>query len=97
MLEIILPRSFLALLLLKQTSVAIRVLSLGLALPNIGEKKRIHFNEQVKQCIALEIKGDNNKEPNGDSNNSDLDDGVVIIVRTNTKWKLPLMSYRRAM
>ena len=54
----------------------------------------------------LEIKGDNNEEPNSDaihdsndsdSNNSDLDDGVVIIARTNTKWKLPLMSYRRAM
>jgi hypothetical protein len=94
--EIILPRSFSASLLLKQTSVAIRVLSSGLASPDIGEKKRIHFNEQVKQCIALEMKGDNDEEPDGDSDDSDSDDGVVMMARTNTKWKLPLMSRRRA-
>jgi hypothetical protein len=46
------------------------------------------------------MKGDNNKEPDLDaihnSDNGDLDNGVIIIARTNTKWKLPLMSYRRA-
>jgi hypothetical protein len=91
--EIILQRSFLA-------SVTIRVLSSGLASPDIGEKKHIHFNEQVKQCIALEMKGDNDEEPGSDaihdSDDSDSDDGVVMMARTNTKWKLPLMSRRRA-
>ncbi len=68
--------------------------------PDIGEKKRIHFNEQVKQCIALEMKGDNDEEPDSDtihdSDDSDSDDGVVMMARTNSKWKLPLISRRRA-
>jgi hypothetical protein len=67
---------------------------------SISEKKRIHFNEQVEQCIALEMKGDNSEEPSSsaiqDSNDSGLNDGAVMMVRTNSKRKLPLMSSRGA-
>jgi hypothetical protein len=95
--EIILQRSLSTSLLLKQA--AVRVLSSGLTSPSIGEKKRIHFNEQVKQCIALEMKGDDDEEPDSydthDSDDSDSDDGAVMMMRTNSKRKLPLTSSKR--
>jgi hypothetical protein len=98
--EIILRRSLSASLLLKQAAVAVRVLSSGLASPGIGEKKRIHFNEQVEQCIALEMKGDDDEEPDSyvvhDSDDSDSDGGAVMMGRTNSKRKLSLMPSRRA-
>jgi hypothetical protein len=46
------------------------------------------------------MKGDNDEEPDldaiHDSDDSDSDDGVVMMAWTNTKWKSPLMSCRRA-
>jgi hypothetical protein len=33
-----------------------------LASPGLGEEKHIHFDERVRQCIALETKGDEDKE-----------------------------------
>jgi hypothetical protein len=98
--EIILQRPLSASSLLKQAAVAVRVSSSGLASPSIGEKKCIHFNEQVEQCIALEIKGDDDEEPDlyaiHDCDNSDSDDGAVMMTRTNSKRKLTLMSSRGA-
>ena len=98
--EIILQRSLSASSLLKQAVVAVRVLSSGLASPDIGEKKRIHFNEQVEQCISLETKGNDDEEPDSyaihDYDDSDLDDGAAMMTQTNSKRKLPLMSSRRA-
>jgi hypothetical protein len=97
--EIILQRSLSASSLLKQAVVAVRVLSSGLASPDIGEEKHIHFNEQVEQCISLETKGDD-EEPDScaihDYDDSDLDDGAAMMTQTNSKRKLPLMSSRRA-
>jgi hypothetical protein len=93
--EIILQRSLSA-----SYAVAARVVSSGLASPSIGEKKRIHFNEQVEQCIALEVKGDDYEEPDSDavhnSDDSDSDDGAVMMTRINSKRRLPPMSSRRA-
>jgi hypothetical protein len=44
------------------------------------ERKHIHFNEQVEQCIAVEVKGDDNKGIVDDHYgfDSDLDDGVMM-------------------
>ncbi|KAH6699880.1 protein phosphatase-like protein type 1 complex subunit Hex2/Reg1 [Leptodontidium sp. MPI-SDFR-AT-0119] len=76
------------------------VLPSGLASPSTGEEKHIHFNEQVEQYIALEIKGDEDEEPDSyaihDSDDSDSDDGAIMMMRTDPKWKLPLMSSRKA-
>lgn len=64
--------------------------SSGLASPGTGEKKHIHFNEQVEQCIALDMKGDDDEpEPyhhNYDS--SDSDDGAIMM-KVSSKRKLP--------
>ncbi|PVH72609.1 hypothetical protein DL98DRAFT_609942 [Cadophora sp. DSE1049] len=72
----------------------------GLASPSTGEEKHIHFNEQVEQYIALEIEGDEDEEPDSyaihDSDDSDSDDGAIMMMRTDPKWKLPLMSSRKA-
>jgi hypothetical protein len=98
--EIIPRRSLSALSLLKQTAVPVRTLSSELASPNIEEKKRVHFNERVGQCIALEMKGDDDEEADSyavhDSDDGDSDDGAVIMKRAKSKWKLPLMSSKRA-
>jgi hypothetical protein len=56
------------------------------------ERKHIHFNKQVKQCIALDVKGaDDEPEPKtmdyGDDNDSD--DGGIMMKRTNSNRKLP--------
>lgn len=74
--------------------------SSGLASPGgTGEKKHIHFNEQVEQCIALEMKGDDEEEPDSyaihDYDDSDSDDGAIMMKRSNSKRKLPPLHSRR--
>src|SRR5277367_6510155 len=73
--------------------------SLGLASRSRRDKKRIHFNEQVEECTALEIKGDE-EEPNSyaiyDGDNSDSDDGATMMAKTNSTRKLPLMPSKGA-
>lgn len=73
---------------------------LRLASPGPGEEKHIHFDEQVKQCIALEMKGDEEEELDSytilDDDNSDLDDGAVIMQRTQSKWGLPFVWSRKS-
>lgn len=53
--------------------------SSGLSSP-CNERKHIHFNEKVEQCIAVEIKGDDDMEiePFDDEENSDSDDGFMM-------------------
>ncbi|KAI0442234.1 hypothetical protein F4803DRAFT_379000 [Xylaria telfairii] len=63
----------------------------GLASP-AAEKKHIHFNEQVKQCIAVEIKGDDDDDDELDSyhwrcDDSDSDDGAIMMKTTKTGKK----------
>jgi hypothetical protein len=97
--QIIFQRSLSTSSLLKQIA-AVRVLSSVLASPGIGEEKRISFNEQVEQRIALEMKGNDDDETDSndthDYDNSDSDNGVVMMARTKSKQKLPPMSSRRA-
>ena len=73
--------------------------SSGLASPGNGEKKHIHFNEQVEQCIALEMKGDDDDEPEAyaihDYDDSDSDDGGIMMKRSNSKRKLPPLHSKR--
>lgn len=62
--------------------------SSSLTSPERGEKKAIHFNEQVEQCIALEMKGNENH------NDSGSDDGGIMM-RSNSKRKLPPLYKKR--
>lgn len=65
--------------------------SSGVTSPSV-ERKHIHFNEQVEQCIAVDVKGDDDEDeyPIQDpyDDDSDSDDGVMM-KRTNTKKRLP--------
>ena len=66
--------------------------SSGLVSPS-GERKHIHFNEQVAQCIAVEIKGDDDEddiEPEINYN-SDSDDGAIMMKRTKGKKLRPVL------
>ncbi|KHJ32332.1 putative protein phosphatase type 1 complex subunit hex2 reg1 [Erysiphe necator] len=65
-------------------------------LPSIyGDKKRIHFNEQVAQCIAVDVKGDDDDDELmiPDYADSDSDDGIMMKPST-TKRKYPQLRHR---
>jgi hypothetical protein len=72
------------------------ILSLGPPSSGTGEKKHIHFSEQVEQYIALEINGDDDGELNSsiidDCEDSDSDDEGIMMKTIHSKRKLPLMS-----
>ncbi|KAK9425084.1 hypothetical protein SUNI508_03224 [Seiridium unicorne] len=65
----------------------------GLVSPS-AERKHIHFDEQVQQCIAVDIKGEeeDDEEPEPDywknDDDSDSDDGVFMMKKSNPKKKL---------
>lgn len=65
-------------------------MSSGITSPS-SEKKHIHFNEQVAQCIAVEVKGEeDDEEPEPDRfalSDSDSDDGAIMM-KTSSKKKL---------
>ncbi|KAK1600176.1 protein phosphatase type 1 complex subunit Hex2/Reg1 [Colletotrichum navitas] len=66
--------------------------SSGIISPS-SEKKHIHFNEQVSQCIAVDIKGDDDEDEEAGTeryDNSDSDEGGVMMKRSRTKKKMPL-------
>jgi hypothetical protein len=67
-------------------------MSSGFASPS-SEKKHIHFNEQVAQCIAVDVKGgeDDDDEPETDRfafDDSDSDDGAIMMKTSSKKKKL---------
>ena len=68
--------------------------SSGVVSPNSG-RKHIHFNEQVSQCIAVEVKGedDEDDEPEADRYqlDSDSDDGAIMMKRTQIKKRRPIL------
>lgn len=56
------------------------------------ERKHIHFDEQVKQCIAVEVKGDDDEDELnqarwGFGEDSDSDDDAIMMKPTKTKKK----------
>ncbi|KAH7304504.1 hypothetical protein BKA65DRAFT_521363 [Rhexocercosporidium sp. MPI-PUGE-AT-0058] len=63
--------------------------------PLSPEEKHIQFDEQVKQCIALEMESNEEEELDSDtildSDSSDLDDTAVIVQRNRSKWGLPFI------
>jgi len=56
--------------------------SSGLATHGIGERKHIRFNEQVEQCIALEVKRDDDDAPDpylkGYDSSASEDDAILM-------------------
>ncbi|OLN85359.1 hypothetical protein CCHL11_09847 [Colletotrichum chlorophyti] len=71
--------------------------SSGIISPS-SEKRHIHFNEQVSQCIAVEIKGDYDDDEDADTEryNSGSDDDGVMMKRSRTKKKMPLLRKKSA-
>jgi hypothetical protein len=76
------------------------VLPSGSKPPDAGKEKHIHFNEQVEQCIALEMIGDEDEELTSsavhDFDDSESDDGAIMMKSINPKSNLPLISRRKA-
>lgn len=59
-----------------------------------SERKHIHFNEQVEQCIAVDIKGDDDEDAmESDLFNidSDSDDGMIMMKKTATRKRRPIL------
>ncbi|TID04558.1 Uncharacterized protein CH35J_002485 [Colletotrichum higginsianum] len=72
--------------------------SSGIISPS-SEKKHIHFNEQVSQCIAVDIKGDDDEDEDAGTeryDNSDSDEGAIMMKRSRTKKKMPLLRKKSA-
>ncbi|KKA30304.1 hypothetical protein TD95_004337 [Thielaviopsis punctulata] len=56
-----------------------------------SEKRRIHFNEQVTQCIAIDERDEDDDEPAFDNTLSDNDDDEgVLTIRTRAR-RIPLL------
>jgi hypothetical protein len=53
------------------------------------DRKHIHFNEQVEQCIALEMKGEDDEPEPEIVYDSDSDDGGIMMKRSNSQRRLP--------
>ncbi|KAK7952178.1 uncharacterized protein PG986_007906 [Apiospora aurea] len=66
-----------------------------------AERKHIHFDEQVQQCIAVEVRGDEDEEEEADhsqwnyDDDSDSDDGGIMMKPTASKKK-PLRMRKQA-
>ncbi|KAF4332559.1 hypothetical protein FBEOM_13638 [Fusarium beomiforme] len=71
------------------SSVTLATESSGTISPN-GERKRTHFNEQVEQCIAVEVEGIHNDDNEPDTgrygDDSDPVDGVMVNCRRARTW-----------
>ena len=77
------------------SSLAVSTESSGITSPS-AERKHIHFNEQVEQCIAVEIKGEDDDDADTDrfDGDSDSDDGVMM-KRTRSRKSQPLLKKRK--
>jgi hypothetical protein len=95
MLDIILQRPHSVSPQLGHTAAVVRVLPSKLTSSGIREKKRIHFNEQVEQFISLEMGGDDDEDSDpyapSDYDETDSDDGAVMMAKTNSKGNSPLI------
>jgi hypothetical protein len=80
------------------TSTQPSVSSSGLESPS--ERRHIHFNEQVEQCIALDVKGDEDEPEvftHEYDDDSDSDDGAIMMKSSNSKRKLPPMQSKHTL
>ncbi|KAK4101704.1 hypothetical protein N658DRAFT_52139 [Parathielavia hyrcaniae] len=68
--------------------------SSGLVSPNSG-RKHIHFNEQVSQCIAVDVKGEDDEDDEAAmesyGGDSDSDDGAIMMKQTQSKKRRPVL------
>ncbi|XXG94617.1 hypothetical protein Hte_000874 [Hypoxylon texense] len=84
----------------ENTSLAPSTSSSGVISPS-SERKHIHFDEQVQQCIAVDVKGDEEEEDEVDNarwrynDDSDSDDGAIMMKKTKTSKK-PVILRRRS-
>lgn len=82
----------------ENTNLAPSASSSGIVSPS-GEKKHIHFNEQVAQCIAVEVKGDyddDELETDRLDYDSDSDDGAIMMKRTTAKKRRSILKRSRS-
>ena len=86
------PMNFATRRLSDHPSLLSSITSSGLQSPG-AERKHIHFNEQVEQCIAVDVKGaEDEPEPSivdYDYDDSDSDDGGIMMKRSDSNRKLP--------
>lgn len=77
------------------SSVAASTESSGITSPSV-ERKHIHFNEQVEQCIALEVKGEDEDDADADVDRQDdeSDSDGVMMKRTRSKKSAALLKKR---
>ncbi|KAI1385105.1 uncharacterized protein F4822DRAFT_433634 [Hypoxylon trugodes] len=84
----------------ENTSILASTASSGITSPS-SERKHIHFDEQVQQCIAVNVKGDDEDEDEVDhfrwryGDDSDSDDGAIMMKKTKTSKK-PVIPRRRS-
>ncbi|KAI0135481.1 hypothetical protein F4814DRAFT_437092 [Daldinia grandis] len=84
----------------ENTSVLPSTASSGIVSPS-SERKHIHFDEQVQQCIAVDVKGEDEDEDEVDhcrwayDDDSDSDDGAIMMKRTKTSKK-PILPRKRS-
>ena len=76
------------------TSSTLSTSSSGIETP-AAERKHIHFDEQVQQCIAVDVKGDEDEADELEHarwafDDSDSDDGAIMMKRTRST-KNPIM------
>lgn len=81
----------------ENSSVLQSISSSGVTSPSY-EKKHIHFNEQVEQCIALDMSGGKDDEADAysytldnEDSDSDEDGGAIMMKRSNSKKLLPMI------
>ncbi|KFA64168.1 hypothetical protein S40285_00814 [Stachybotrys chlorohalonatus IBT 40285] len=67
--------------------------SSGITSPS-AERKHIHFNEQVEQCIAVDVKGEDEEDIDTDRLAEDSDSDGVMMKRRHCRKRMP-MSKRR--
>lgn len=68
------------------------------AISPTSERKHIHFNESVEQCIAVEVKGEEDDDVDLDpyhvDYDSDSDDGMIMMKKTTNKRRKPVLRRR---
>jgi len=78
-----------------QSSVVASTESSGITSPSV-ERKHIHFNEQVEQCIALEVKGEDEDDVELDRQDDESDSDGVMMKRTRSKKSAALFKKKRS-
>ncbi|KAL2756783.1 hypothetical protein ACRALDRAFT_2026784 [Sodiomyces alcalophilus JCM 7366] len=80
----------------QSSSAAPSSLSSGVESPSI-ERRHIHFNEQVEQCIAVEIRGEDDDDDYLDTeryDDSDSFDEGIMMKRTKPRKRMPQLKKR---